>query len=244
MFIVSIVLLMVFIFGGMFFFFYQLMTRNFSSATSHLQRMVRDNSDKQEDIQKKLDEAKKNYDETVKKAHKEAEDLKEHAQKAVEAERDKIISLAHAQSEELLDRASKTCAAIQADLDRKINERALERCGELICQVLPEEVCRMLHTMWVEALIDTGLSGLDRLRVQDEVTFAEVQTTFALSDEQRQRLQAKLLEGLDRNLEIRETARPELVAGMVITVGNLVFDGSFVNRIREVTHESIVRSRQ
>ncbi|MDD5746194.1 MAG: ATP synthase F0 subunit B, partial [Candidatus Omnitrophica bacterium] len=196
MFIVSIVLLMVFIFGGMFFFFYQLMTRNVTRATSHLQRMVKDNSDKQEDIQKKQDEAKKNYDETIKKAQKEAEDLKERAQKAVEAERDKIISQAHIQSEELLDRANKTCAAMQTDLDKNINDRALERCGELICQVLPEEVCRVLHGVWVEALITTGLSSLERLRVLDEVTYADIQTTFPLTEEQRQRLQSRLLEEL------------------------------------------------
>jgi F0F1-type ATP synthase membrane subunit b/b' len=237
--IISLILLQIFIFAGLAFFLRHLLTRNVTSATSHLQGMIRDNTEKQDEIKKKLGESKKQYEDTIRKAEKEAQDIKERYQKALEAERDKIISQAHEQSEELLDRADKTCEAINAELDKRVNARAVERAGDLVCKVLPPEVCRVMHALWMDALIAEGLSGIDRLRVPEEVNSAEVLTAFALSDEQKQKLLKKLEEGLDRSIGIHEKVQPELIAGMTISIGNLVFDGSFIHRMREVTRESI-----
>ena len=71
MFIFSLILLMVFIFGGLAFFLRHLLTRNISSATSHLQRMLKDTEGKEEKIKKKIEEAEKQCKEILEKAEKE-----------------------------------------------------------------------------------------------------------------------------------------------------------------------------
>lgn len=239
MFIISLILLQLFIFAGLAFFLKNLLTRNVTSATSHLQDMIRDNTKKQEEIKKRLEESQRNSREILEKARKEAEELKEMTKKDIDAAREHIIEQAHRQSEELIVRANKTCEMLQAEMDKHINEQALLRAGELICKVLPADICRTMHDEWLQALIATGLSGLDRLRIDAQVNSAKISTAFALSAEQKEQLRLQFKRTLDRDLEIEETVSPELVAGMALSLGNVVFDGSFVNKVREVMRESI-----
>ncbi|MFH1062052.1 MAG: F0F1 ATP synthase subunit delta [Candidatus Omnitrophota bacterium] len=244
MFIVSLILLQIFIFGGLAFFLKHLLTRNVTSATSHLQGMIKENTDKKEEMQKKIEQAEKEYAVKIKKAKEEAEQIEKQCRKEIEQERDKIISQAHEQSEELMSRANKTCETILADLDKNVNEKAVARAGELICKVLPEKNCRDIHQEWVKALINEGLNSLDRLRIPDDITRIEVITAFALTEQEKAELHEQLQDHLDLNLVIEETVKKDIVAGIIINIGTLVLNGSFVNKIREVIHESYSRTNE
>lgn len=237
MFIFSLILLQVFVFGALVFFLKHLLTRNVTSATSHLQGMIKDHTSKQEEIKKKLEEAQKRYDEAIIKAKKETEDLKEKYRKEIEEERDGVIEKAHQESEEIVKRAHKTSETVRAEIEKIVNEKAQEKAAELICQVLPKEVAQLMHTVWIKSLINEGISGLDRLRVPEAITKAQVQTAFSLSKEEKGELTKRLKEKLDTDIEIEESIQANLVSGMVISLGNVVFDGSFASKIREVARE-------
>lgn len=236
--IISIILLQIFIFGGLAFFLRHLLTRNVTSATTHLQGMIKDNTEKQEEINKKLQEAEKKRQEILKNADREAKRLKAALMKEMEVERDKILEEAHEHSKELIDRANKTCKAIEKEMELNVNKQAIGKAGELICKVLSADICQILHAQWLELLVSDGLSALDRLRVPEEITRAEICTAFALTEEQRKKLLDRLKEKLERDIMINEQVDSKLVAGLIITLGNLVFDGSFLNKVKEIVNES------
>ncbi|MBU1044985.1 MAG: F0F1 ATP synthase subunit delta [Candidatus Omnitrophica bacterium] len=238
MIIVSFILLQIFIFGGLAFFLKHLLTRNVTSATSHLQGMIKENTDKQEEMQKKIEQAEKEYTAKIKKAKDEAEQIEKQCRKEIEQERDKIITQAHVQSEELMTRAKKTCETIVAEMNKNVNDKAVERAAELICKVLPEKNCRDIHEEWVRSLINQGLNSLDRLRIPNDVSQVEVITAFALTEQEKADLHKHLVDHLDLDLSIEANVQPEIVAGIIINIGTLVLDGSFANKIREVVHES------
>ena len=238
MIIVSFILLQIFIFGGLAFFLKHLLSRNVTSATSHLQGMIKENTEKQEEMQKKVEDAEKDYAAKIKKAKEEAEQIGKECRKEIEQERDKIISQAHEQSEELMNRAKKTCETILGDMNRNVNEKAIERAADLICKVLPEKNCRDMHQEWVSSLINQGLNSLDRLRIPDDVSKVDVITAFSLTEKEKSDLYKHLEDHLDLNLTINEKVQTDIVAGLIINIGTLVLDGSFVNKIREVVHES------
>ncbi|MBU1086225.1 MAG: F0F1 ATP synthase subunit delta [Candidatus Omnitrophica bacterium] len=244
MFIISLILLLAFIFGGLAFFLNYMLTRNVTSATSHLQGMIKENTEKQEEMQKKIEQAEKEYAVKIKKAKEEAEQIEKECRKAIEQERDKIISQAHEQSEELMTRAKKTCETILADMDKNVNEKAVDRAAELICKVLPEKKCYDIHVEWVRSLINQGLNSLERLRIPGDVSQVEVITAFALTDQEKTDLHKQLQDHLDLNLSIVEKVQAEIVAGIIINIGTLVLDGSFANKIREVAHESFSGNKE
>jgi F-type H+-transporting ATPase subunit b len=244
MFIISLIFLQIIIFAGLAFFLRHLLTRNVTSATSHLQGLIKDNTEKQEEMQKKLEEAQKEYEQKIKKAKEEADLIERKARKDLEKERDKIISQAHEQSEELLSRANKTCKTILEDMENQVNEKAIKRSAELICKVLPDSNRQSMHTEWVQSLINQGLNSLDRLRIPDDIKSVEVKTAFALTDQEKADLHNHLEDHLDMDLSVIETVDPEIVAGIIINIGTLVLDGSFANKVREVIRESFSTTGQ
>lgn len=237
MFIVSLVLLQIFVFAGLGFFLRHLLTRNVTDATAHLAGMTKTYEQKEQEIQKKLQEAQKKYDNAVKDAQKEAEGMKKKLMQEIDAEREKVINEAHKQSESIIERAHKTAEVIERELEQKINERALERAQELIGKVFPEEVCRQIHAFWMGSLIADTLNVLEKLNVSEEVQAAELVSAFALTPEDKGRIVDKIEKKLGRKIEIKEAIKPELIAGVIVNLGALVLDGSFIGKLREVTHE-------
>jgi F-type H+-transporting ATPase subunit delta len=69
-----------------------------------------------------------------------------------------------------------------------------------------------------------------RVRVQAE-------SAATLPAEQRDRLVALLDAGLQRECILETAERPELLAGLVVTVGDTVYDGSVRSRLRRLRRE-------
>ncbi|MFH1093891.1 MAG: F0F1 ATP synthase subunit delta [Candidatus Omnitrophota bacterium] len=238
MFVVSLILLMVAIFSGLAFFLRHLLTRNISNATSHLQRMLKDTAGQEEKIKKKIEEAELKYKETIEKAKKDAVELKEKAVRKIDEERDIIIEQAHQQSEAIIERAHNTSDLTKAELQIRINEKAIVLARELACQVIPQDIAQRMHIMWLDALIAGGIEGVDKLKIPEDAHSVEIICAIALTDEQRNNIKMKLQKILEREIEIMEKVDPDLVAGVVINIGNLVFDGSFKEKVKELVYVS------
>ncbi len=60
----------------------------------------------------------------------------------------------------------------------------------------------------------------------------EVAVPFPLTQVQKERLKKSLSSQMGRSVTVKETVDQEIVAGMVIRLGNLVFDGSLTNKLK------------
>lgn len=236
MFVVSLILLMVAIFAGLIFFLRHLLTRNITSATSHLQRMMKDTAGQEAKIKKKTEEAELKCQETIEAAQKEAVELKEKATQEIEKERDRIIEQAHKQSEQIIERADSTCDLIKAELQTHINEKAIVLARELACRVIPQSVVQSMHVLWIDELLSGGIEGVDKLKIPDDVHQVQLLCAISLTDEQKDKFKIKLQEVLERDIEIIEKVNPDLIAGVIINIGNLVFDGSFAEKVKELVY--------
>ena len=238
MFIISLILLQIIIFAGLAFFLKHLLSKNVTNATSHLQGMIRENTEKQDAMNKKLEDTEKECEDKLKKAKEEAEQMQRHTRKELEAEREKILAQAHAHSEELMSRAKKTCDNIMADIEHQVDEKAIARSAELVCKVIPEKNRYDMHTEWVRALVGEGMDSLDRLRIPDDVSTVQVITAFPLTEQEKSDLHNHLQVYLKKELILVEKLQPEIVAGIIVNIGTLVLDGSLASRVREVIRES------
>lgn len=238
-FIFGLILFQVLIFAGLAFALRHFLTKNVTSATDHLQTMIRDNAAKQDEIKKKLEEAEQKYKDAIKKTEKEIVEMKEKCQKDIDTERDKILTQAHQQSEDLLERARKSVQAMNENMEQAILQKAAERAGVLACEVLPDGACKSIHGEWIDALISNGLSSTqENLRVPDGVNSVKVMTAYALSEAERNKLSAALRERVGREVLIEEEINAELIAGIVVSIGPLVLDGSFRNKVQELIRKA------
>ena len=233
MLIVSLVLLQIVIFGGLIFILRKILNQNVILATKHLDELNQDYSKKEQEIQKRLDDLKQKTNEILSKAQVEAQQFKETTIKQAETERDDILSKARVKGEEMMKQADKARQVLISEIDERIAKEAVSKACELTHCVLPEEFKQIVHTHWLNELIKNGFDQLERLSVAEDIHEINIKSAFDLNEEQRRLLSKKIKEVLSRDIALKETTDPNMVAGVIITIGSLVLDGSFKNKIQE-----------
>jgi len=185
-------------------------------------------------VRKQLDDVKRQSQEIIAAAQKDAAALKESLEKNMQEERAKILAEAHRQAEETIKQADNARLALLADMNKRIDEKAVEKAVELLGESIPQNIRRQLHQAWFEGLINSSYEHLDRLKIPQDNTEVKVVSAFALDDEQRRRLKDKLQEKLGFEITITEEVNPALIAGLVVSIGSLFLDGSLKFKIEEV----------
>jgi F0F1-type ATP synthase membrane subunit b/b' len=234
MLIVSFILLMVLLFAGLAFFFYKILNRNVISATGHLEQLAAEYAKKEEEIKKKLDDTQRQCREIIANAQKDAQKQREEILAKVQEEKERILSEAHQKGEDIVQQADRTRQALIAEIEEKIEEKALRRATELVQQALPEHIRAEIHQRWFDELISGSFEQLERLNIPEGETEAKVISAFELTSKQREALKAKIKEKLGREIKVKEEVDAGVIAGLVVSIGSLVLDGSLRFKIKEV----------
>lgn len=233
MILISVLLLQVAIFAGLIFVLKKIFSRNIASATKHIDEMSQDYFRKEEEATKRLEEAKLKADEMVQRAQQEVEKSTGKTLADAVAERDRILAEARAKAEDVIRQADRSREQLLGELDERIARGSIDRACALMDEALPEEFKRGVHAQWVGELIEGAFGQLKGVRVPDAHTEAVVVSAFPLDAAQRAALAKKLHDVLGPAVGMKEKVDPKIVAGIVISVGSLVLDGSLKNRIEE-----------
>ncbi|MBN1913180.1 MAG: F0F1 ATP synthase subunit delta [Candidatus Omnitrophica bacterium] len=233
MLIVSLIVLLVIIFLVMVFMFRKIMTQNVTLATSHLEDLNREYSEKEKEVNRKLEEVQLKSQEILARAQSESEKLRDDALKEIESEKERILQAARTHSEEMIKQAERSRQALIQEIEERIAKEAVNKACELIQTTLPEQFKREVHAHWIEELITNGFNQLERLRLPEDVEEIKITSAFALDDRQRKIMVKKLSEALKRNITLKEEIEAKIVAGFIISIGSLVLDGSLKNKIQE-----------
>ena len=236
----AFVVLQIIIFIGLVMALRALLSRNVTSAAAHLQDLSAEYTRRQDELKRRLEESERQYQELMSRAKTEAEQLVSEAKQEAESARAKRLEDTRQESERIIQQAMASRDALRKELEREIDARAVERACELLRGAMPDALRQDIQQRSLEQLSHDGFDELERLRGQEGISEAQVVAATPLTEEQRRRLRAKLKEHLGRDLSLQESTDDRLVAGLVITVGSLVLDGSLASRIRRAirkTHE-------
>jgi len=235
MLIVSLILFQVFLFAGLIFMFSRIMNKNVISATKHIEELNQDYTRKEQEIDRQLEEAKLKAQSILEMAREEAEKARTQTIKEAESERDKIVGQARLQSTEIIQQADKSRQSLLSEIEERTDKEAINKACQLLQDTLPEQFKQDVHLAWVEELIRDGFSQLERLRIPQGLEEVKVVCAFALTAEQHRDLVRKLKDVFGREVTLKEEVDPKLVAGLIISMGSLVLDGSLRNKIKERT---------
>jgi F-type H+-transporting ATPase subunit b len=233
MFLFSLILIQVFIFAGFIFLFRNIFSRNVVSATKHLEELNQDYLKKTQEADRQLEEVKLKAQEILTGAKQEAENSLSQIIKGAEEEKDNLLKQAQAQAEEVMQRAEKSKQLLLSEMEGRISSEAVVKACQLIQDTLPEQFKKEVHQHWIQELIKGELGSMERLQLPEETEEIKIASAFALTEEQRKALSKKLKEAVGRDFKLKEEIDQKIVAGVVITIGSLVLDGSLKNRIQE-----------
>lgn len=228
-----LLLIQILVFGVLAFFLRQILTHKITGATAHLQQLSHDYTKKEEQATKRLEEAEQYYKETRAKAQEEIEQLKAQFEKEAQEAKDKILKQAHIESEEIVQRANKAKQVILSEIEDRIAKEAIEKACELVEDVLSGQFNLGVHSGWVDDLIENGFKQMSKLHIGDDIVEAKVTSALPLEKNQHNKLSQKLKSVFKKNITVKEEVDPKIIAGIVITIGNLVLDGSLRGKIRE-----------
>ena len=233
MLIVSMVVMMVVIFGGLILVLRKVLSQNVSLATRHLEELNDDYAKKEADLKRQLEDVRQKSEEIIRKAQEEAQQSKARLMKEAEAQKAKLLQETHTQAEELMQQADKSRQLLLDDIKDRIAREAVDKACELIHDTLPEQFKLKVHEHWIEELMDSGLEQLERLKIPEDVKEVKITAAFALEKNQRENLTRKLKDALNKDITLKEEIDPRVVAGFIIHIGSLVLDGSLKNKIQE-----------
>lgn len=232
MFIAKLLIIQVIVFVGLLFFLRYILTHSITKATSHLEELSEDYTKKQEETKKGLEEAKRESDRILADARMEAAKYKSELAQQSQQEKDKIIQEARQKSEQMLKQAEKTCELLKQEIEEKISSKAAEKAAELIQRALPDKFQKELHCLWFKESLKSDFQ-LDRLNLPDNIKEAQVISVFPLTEEQKKEVRTKLSKKLGNTINLKEKIDPQLIAGIVITLGSVVIDGSLKYKIQQ-----------
>lgn len=239
-----LVLLQVIIFGVLILFLRLIFSRNVSHATAHLSELNEDFTAKLDEAKKRQNEADKYYDETLLKAKNDAEKMKMQILKEARESQTVILESSRKQSEDILAQANNARESLIKEIEQKIDMRSVIKAGELLEKVLPEMISKEMHERWTDDLLEHGLQELERLNLSADVKEARVLSAYPLSAEQKALLQKKLKDAAKREIKLTMEVDPKLVAGIRMTLGSVLVDGSLTLKIKEIArHANSVHSR-
>lgn len=227
------IIFVVFMFIGLMIFLRYMLTRNITSATGHLEDLSKDYALKQEEITKRLDEAKQESQKIIAQAKQEAGNIRDGALKESDEKTAKIIADARQSSERMIAQAERTCEFLKNEEVQRVAKIALDKAGDLLCTALPEEFLKKIHALWMEDYQKSEFQ-LGRIHLPEDVKEVKVSSAFPLEPGQAADLNKKLKKKLGDNIKLEQEIDSELVAGFVITVGSVVIDASLKYEIQKI----------
>jgi F-type H+-transporting ATPase subunit b len=233
MLIFSLILLLVIIFVVLVNFLRNTLNRSVISATSHLEKLSDEYAKKDEEIKKLYEDAQQKTKEILENARKDGEKEKGEVVKQAQEEKEKVLQNAHREADEIMQQAERSRQALIAEINQKIDDKSLQQAAELLSGALPENVREEIHHRWLNDLMASSFEQLDRLHIPEGTAEARVVTAFALSPQQHKALGAKIQEKMGRAVNLQEEVDPRIIAGLVVYMGSLVFDGSLRSKIQE-----------
>jgi F0F1-type ATP synthase membrane subunit b/b' len=232
---IQMIVLLIFASITLIFFLRYILTRHYANVTSRLEELTKDYSNKQADLDKRFRQTKQEYQDIIIKAKKEATELREKTVREANAEKERIINEARQRSEDMVDQAERTCEFLKKEIEQRIDQGALSKACELLQASIPEDFRKELHEFWMKDASKTEFQ-IGRLNLPKDIKEAKVVSAFPLTKQIRDDLHEKLKKKLGVSVDLKEEVDPQLVAGLVVTIGSVVIDASLRYKIQSAAN--------
>ena len=238
-----LVFLQLALFAGLILFLRVILTRHVTSATTHLNQLNQDYTQKEEQAKKHMEDAERYYDETFVKAKTAAESVQASILEEAHETHDRLLEEARLKSEQILTQAEQAKKMMLKEGEDRLAAASIEKASELLQGFLPAEINKDMHSRWVEEAFRHGLDDLSRLHLPEDVREAHIVSAHALTADQKEKLQKKIKEKIHRDIRLHEQVDASLIAGFRMTLANVEIDGTLKSRVKEAAkHAKRARS--
>jgi len=191
---------------------------------------------KEEGVREQIEEHEKEFAKKRAEAGEEMQKQKEESEKEVSRMRDQVLEEAKRDGERIVNQAKKSEKMLREQIAQSMEEKAVEYGSEVFRLVCSEKITAEMNQHFVGELLD-ALDEIDAGAVSVDGSAPEICSSHPLVAEQKTRLETLLKEKFDADVQVQETVREDLLAGITLKLGSLEIDGSLLTRYREAAVE-------
>lgn len=233
MLVAGLIVLVVIVFGVFILVFQRVMRRYVTSATSQLEQMNDSYTRKEQEAEARLAEAQAKAEEFVQQAQAQAQAAKDEIIKSAQGEKEALIQQAREQAEEIMRQADKARQQLLGEVEQRIDKQALKKACLLVQHSLPDDFKKDVHEKWVNNLLESGFESLEQVKLPENEKEVRIASAFDLTVADKAKVTEKLTERLGKEIQIKTETDPCLIAGIMISIGSLVLDGTLKQKIQE-----------
>jgi hypothetical protein len=169
-------------------------------------------------------------------AESELTSARENSESDVEKMREQVVEEARREAADVMDKARKSERKLREQVALEMEEKAVDFGGRVFRLVFSDRLNKIVNSQFVDELLD-ALEETDATGISVEASTAEFSSSHPLETAQKERLQSILADKFGVNIEVNESVREELLAGLVMKIGSLEIDGSLLSRYQEAVIE-------
>ena len=218
---------------GIFIFLRLLFSRDLSAALKRLQELQRQNIEKEIALNKEFELAKQERQAEVEKGRDEAKKLKDLARQEAEKAKEQALLKAKQEAETLLAHAAQERELLKHQLSQQIEETSVNLALGMIRDIFSQEARKELQRELVDELI-TELRKIEKEKLKVETKKALVVSSYPLLDNQKNAVRTILQDTLGCPIELEEKTDTSIISGLIINLGGLILDGSLQNKLRKI----------
>ncbi|MCE9613178.1 MAG: F0F1 ATP synthase subunit delta [Lentisphaerae bacterium] len=191
---------------------------------------------KEEAMRQELERHEQELGARRKEVERDQDVRREEGERQIAQLKERTLEEARRESADILDKARKNDRKLREQLQLEMQEKAVDFGGRVFKLVFSERISAELNKHFINELIE-ALQETDATGITVDAASAEFISSHPLIPEQKERLQNLLASKFGVRIEIRETVREDLLAGLVMKLGSLEIDGSLLSRYQEAVTE-------
>ena len=236
MLIIQLLVIQIATFIGLVLVLRKLLYADSARALRRLERLNTQSRIKLEELRKKNEEAEKEYLEKIDHARREAEKIKELARAEAEEFKAKTLNKAEKEAKGIIAQARGAEEAMRSEIAVQMKLENIEIASKLITKVFDVKTMRDNHKILVDELI-SGIGKLNPDRIESGISKAEVVSAYSLNSLKLQSLENVLSKKAGYRIHLEQKIDKKIIAGIILKIGNLIIDGSILNKLKEAKEE-------
>lgn len=231
-FVGMLVLLVVFC-GGLIYVMYRVLGSQATQTADRFASLSEEYEDKKAALKKLTQETELKAEQMIAAAQRECEKLKTQTQEELQATRLKSIQETRHEAERIVSDAMKARDATRLELLGEMHGKTIDAACQLLLTVFPLALRQEVHNYWLNELLEQGLQAIDQFESREEIKEVEVISAFPLSQAHRDKILKGIQSKINAEVALKEKVNSDFVAGLRMTLGHLVLEGSLASKLRE-----------
>lgn len=214
---------------GLRFFFAQ----HLSQALKRLKAIQEEAMVKESQLNEELNRAKQHREAIVEGAREEADELLKQSKLDISSMRNDATAAAHEEKKKIIESGGEELRRLSANLEAESKAKAIDMAVNIMHNVISDKSMSALNVILVNEVVDE-VEKLDESAFIIKNSKIILTSAAELSQEIKDRLSKVLKAKMNIDVELEEMIEDKILAGMTLTIGEFVIDGSLSNKISKV----------